>query len=174
MSNAFRFINFEELDYINLSEGLEAAGSTGPTGPLTGSIGPTGATGSVGNAGPIGAAGIVTTAQYVNYNASVANNNFMQFFSSTSTSEAATRGIMATAGQFVSLGVYLRTVPTNPFTFTLRINGVDTALSVTSATSGFASASATVPFSVNDLFTIRTTTSSGTVSASVALGYIVV
>lgn len=174
MTQTFRLVEFEDLDFLELSTDI-MGGTTGPTGP-TGSgsgSGPTGITGITGPTGSTGSTGGIPIFNFQLWYSGVPSttNTFIGVASATST-ESIVERLMSANGEFTSMAVYLAGVPAATSTYTLRINGVNTALAVTTSASGFASATTTVPFSAGSLFSVQLSAASDPgVQVNITLSY---
>lgn len=156
----FKIIDYESLDFLLL-------GSGSPNGPM----GPTGNEGSTGIRGVTGPTG-ATSFPSVQYN-SVTNaipNQYLAYAGQTG-SETTTMALIGQSGQFTNMYIYHTATPSNPWTYRLRINNVNTALFVTSSTAGFASASANVAFEPEDLYSVQMTSVGGGVPVRVTVEY---
>lgn len=146
-----RITTFEDLDFLELGdEDQFSGGSTGLTGP-TGGQGITGATGPSG-------VGIPNKKTYITLcsRTNAVAGSFMQI-SGQNSNEDESQFILGEYGNFLSISLNHTAIPALPWTYRLRINGVNTALTVTSSTVGYATATATVGFSPGDLFSIEMT-----------------
>lgn len=155
-------------------------GSTGPTGAgLTGSTGPTGADGQIGSTGPTGPDGLVgaagptgpqgiqgptgagLTSIHFNSNTNLANNNYL-FYHGQDNIEYQAQILITRNGTLSNLFANVQNAPGGLFsrTFTIRVNSVTTALTVTISgisTSGFNTVN-TVPVVAGDLVSLVHTT----------------
>ena len=110
-------------------------GNTGPTGANSIVTGPTGNTGNTGKTGPTGPTGPTQYAiQNFNSAANVANNNFLRF-GSQSVTENVCQFPMTRSGSLQNLFVkmFANTAGGSSTTFTVRLNGANTALTCTVA-----------------------------------------
>lgn len=163
MSLPFRIIDYESLDFLELSTGLEAsgAGPTGPTGISAISTGPNGAQGATGATGATGsAASSPSLAIFYNSSGSLGSGTRYLRPNTSSTSEAFSEVLFPVAGQLTQLTVSHNTVPAGTWTYTARINSVNTALTLTSAVSGATTFSTNVGFNAGDRLTLQGTSAS--------------
>lgn len=160
MSTAFRLVNYEELDFLLLGDD-----------ELTGYTGTQGATGVTGQQGSTGSTG-ASPHLYVYYNSfgNMTPNQFLQHSGQTS-SENAAQLIIGKAGKFTQMNLYHDAMPSNSWTYTLRINGVNTSLVITSASVGYTFEIRDVFFTENDQFSVLASSIGGGVPTFITLEY---
>lgn len=148
--------------------GAGSAGVTGPTGP-TGATGPTGPTGP---AGPTGAAGAIGESIGWLQGRAFANTTVCYIIVGTignppATVEYQSRLLAGYTTTLNNIKVFVATPIADTLTYTLRVNGVDSLLTVTVAASGSsASASASVSITAGDVLTMKVVQSGTAVQTS--------
>lgn len=164
---------------------IGATGATGPSGTAgtagaTGSAGGAGSAGATGATGPAGAAGATgtqgsagTAFGVIRWDSFAAagntSTNYMQVIAGTpDTNEYKSRQIIGTAGTFTKITVSCAFAlsASNTFTVTLRVNGVDTSLTLTIGASQVSgNATGSVAVNVGDIVSMKVV-QSGTGTAS--------